>query len=563
MSKTPIHKQLDSIQRLEQQIQVKKNILLNKAITSTLPNDIIKASTIIDNVEKRNTVNKKSYILDPHSFNNSFGYKDKPFSLSYEMLKKTSFMVPVVRAIIGTRADQVAAFCEPQSDKYSTGFIIRRKEQYFSKDTKPSSREDIAKVSKITDFILNCGSNNSFESDDFDTFVRKLVNDTLTYDQMTFEVVNDRRGRPHEFFAVDASTIRIADSYDDDSYKLKERKQILGYYPNYCQIYNGNVTADFYPWEMCFGVRNPVSNIYSNGYGVSEIEILINTITSMLWADEYNRRFFSQGSAPKGFFKFKSEVGIGDDRLSQFKQQWQGMMAGVQNSWKTPVLEGDIDWVSLHQSNSDMEFAKWQEYLIKLTTAIYRIDPAEINFPLSGSSDAKPMFEGNNEARLKHSKDKGLYPLLKFIQRRINKFIVSRIDPEFEFVFVGMDGNDQETELEQDIKMMSNFMTIDEIRIKRGMKPLGDEKGGELVANSIWYQSQQAKQMQEQQQQQMDQGGGIGEEGDDGEYDDEEQGDDNGNEDGGQPNGERDEETYDENPFEKAFNSYLVELNKS
>jgi hypothetical protein len=542
MKNLPIHKQLESLEKVEQQLGVRKNILLNKAIVSTHPTDIIKASSIIDNVQKRDHSQKKSYIIDPYSFNNSFGYKDKPYAMSYEMLKKTSFMVPIVRAIIGTRADQIASFCEPQSDKYSTGFIVRKKQPFYTTTPLQQTKEEIKKSIEITDFILNCGTNNSFESDDFDGFMRKIVNDSLTYDQMTFEVINDRRGKPHEFVAVDASTIRIADSYDDDNYRKNDRDKILGYYPSFCQIQDGNVSADFYPWEMCFGVRNPVTNIYSNGYGVSEIEILINTITSMLWSDEYNRKFFSQGSAPKGFFKIKGDTAINDGRLSQFKQQWQGMMAGVQNSWKTPVLEGDIDWVSLHQSNQDMEFAKWQEYLIKLTTAIYRIDPAEINFPLSGSSDAKPMFEGNNEARLKHSKDKGLYPLLKFIQRRINKHIVSRIDPQYEFIFVGMDGVDQATELEQDIKMMSNFMTIDEVRIKRGLEPLGEEKGGNTIGNSIWYQGQQAQQ----QQQQMEQGGGEAQQEGDDQFDQDQEG----------------QEDYEENPFEKAFSDYVVALNK-
>jgi hypothetical protein len=534
----PIHKQLDSLQSLKQQLEVRENILLNKALVSTHPTDIIKASSIIDNVEQRHQSNKKAYMVDPYAFNNSFGYKDKPYSMSYEMLKRISFQVPIVRAIIGTRSDQVASFCEPQSDKYSTGFIIRKKQPFYSKESRQASRDEIMKANKITDFVLNCGMNNSFESDDFDTFIRKIINDSLTYDQLTFEVVNDRRGRPFEFYAVDASTIRIADSYDDDNYKKKdERKQILGYYPNYCQIHDGIVTSDFYPWEMCFGIRNPVTNIYSNGYGVSEIEMLINTITSMLWSDEYNRRFFSQGSAPKGFFKFKSETAVNDGRLAQFKQQWQGMMAGVYNSWKTPVLEGDIDWVSLHTSNQDMEFSKWQEYLIKLTSAIYRIDPAEVNFPLSGGSDTKPMFEGNNEARLKHSKDKGLYPLLKFLQRRINKHLISRIDPEYEFVFVGMDGVDQQTELDNDIKMMSNFMTVDEIRIKRGLSPLGEEKGGNQIANSILYQSQAAK----------DQKAIMGMMGG-GQEEDQFDAEDDGN--------------YEEDPFKKAFDDYIVGLNK-
>lgn len=554
-----IHEQLDSVMKVEKMLEIKKNVLLNKALQSSHPNDIIKASTMIEGVEKRDTSDKKAYLLDPNEFNNTMGYKDKPFSLSYQILKRISYTVPIIRAIITTRIDQIASFCEPQSDKYSTGFIIRKKQPYFnSKAQSEIKKAEADKIEEITNFILNCGVDNSFEADDFDTFIRKIVNDSLTYDQMTFEVVTDRKGRPCKFYAVDASTARIIDSYNDDEYDGKERQQKMGYYPSFCQIRDSVITAEFYPWEMCFGVRNPTTNIYNNGYGVSEIEILVNTITSMLWSDEYNRRFFSQGSAPKGFFKIKQGVAMNDARLNQFKQQWQSMMAGVYNSWKTPVLEGDIDWVDLQKTNNDMEFSKWQEYLIKISCAIFKIDPAEINFPLSGSSDAKPMFEGNNEARLKHSKDKGLFPILKFLQRKINKYLVSRYDNDYEFVFTGMEGMSLSDELEMDIKMMANFMTIDEIRIKRGLVPLGDEKGGNVIGNSIWLQNKNAQDQQQQQGQEGEDQGGD-EENKEGDNDDQfTQESDQENPDQENPDQEGNKE---ENPFEKAFDNFLQNLN--
>jgi hypothetical protein len=496
-----IAEQLASKERAESLIQIKKNKLLEKGITSNNPSDILTAKTMLENIEDKNEIKHKSYIIDPNDFNSFLGYKNKTYSLSYNMSRRISYSVPIIRAIIGTRIDQVASFCEPQSDKYSTGFVIRKKKKYFESESDSTpTKEDQAKIQKYTEFILNCGEGSNFQFDDFDTFVRKFINDCLTYDQGTFEVVRNRRGAPANFFATDSSTMRLTDNIEDNSSfydnnglqvaRFGDNKKIKGYKTEYCQLKDGVIVAEYYPWELCFGIRNPTTNIYANGYGVSEIEVLMNTITSMLWGDEYNRRFFSQGSAPKGFIKIKSGTNINNGRVSEFKQQWQSMMSGVYNSWKTPVLEGDIDWVDLQHNNRDMEFSNWQEYLIKISCGIYRIDPAEINFPLSGSSDQKPMFEGNNEARLKHSKDKGLYPLLKFLQRKLNKYVMQQIDPEFELVFCGMDGVNIADELDNDIKMLGNFMTIDEIRIRRGLKPLGEDKGGSIVCNSIWLQNQ-------------------------------------------------------------------------
>lgn len=552
---TSVTEQLNKLNKTEKLLQIKKQTLLEKAITSSNPNDILTAKNVLENIETRKPLEHKAYLIDPNDFNNFLGYKNKPYSLSYQMLRRISYAVPIIRSIIMTRIDQVASFCEPQTDKYSTGFIIRKKRSYAdNKENSEPTKEERAKIERYTEFILNCGEGNNFEFDDFDTFTRKFMNDSLTYDQGTFEVVRNKKGKPVSFIATDSSTMRIADSIDEHFYREKlnensylRRNELRGYLPAYCQIKDNVLVTDFYPWELCFGIRNPTSFINANGYGVSEIEILMNVITSMLWGDEYNRRFFSQGSAPKGFLKVKSGTNLNGGRLSEFKQQWQSMMAGVYQSHKTPILEGDIDWVDLQRNNRDMEFSNWQEYLIKLSCAIFRIDPAEINFPLSGGAEQRAMFEGNNEARLKHSKDKGLYPLLKFYQRKLNKYVVSQLDPEYELVFCGMEGMSIADELDQDIKSMGNFMTIDEIRVRRGMKPLGDENGGNIICNSIWLQDhnmkEQMKQQEEQQNQQMEQAP----EGDQEEVDDQ---------------FEDDQQTFDEdeNPFEKAFNSYMKSI---
>lgn len=448
---------------------------------SNSPSDIIKASKVLSSIDERQPDNdKKSYIIDPMEFNSSFGYKDKPYSLSYNTLKMMS-KTPIVNAIIKTRKNQLADFLEPQADKYSTGFVIRKKKTLGQSD-KENTKADWKRIEEIQNIILNCGVNNSWEGDDFESFGRKLIDDSLTYDQATFEVVRDKKGQIFEFFATDASSYRIAASYDDENYKGIMRPMVKGYYPAYVQIYQGAITNDFYPWDLCFGIRNPTTAIYNAGYGISELEELVSTVTSMLWADDYNKKFFSQGSAPKGLLRVKGQVN--EKQLKAFRQEWLSMVTGVQQAWKTPIVDADIDWIDLQKSNRDMEFSSWSEYLIKITCAIFSIDPNEIGFNLSSSSGSA-MFESNNEAKLTHSKDKGLYPLLKFFQRKFNKFIVSQIDPDFEFLFVGLNGLTIQEELDMEIQKLSNFQTVNEIRNKYGLKPI---KGGDIILNPTFVQ---------------------------------------------------------------------------
>lgn len=562
--------QLDAVNLAKQKLEAKQMVLLQKALTSESPDAIIKANQVLNAIEnKKIGIEPKAFFIDPLQFNANLGYKDKMFSLTYATLLRMS-KTPIINSIIKTRKNQVADFAEPQEDKYSTGFVIRKKHRDGVQTE--MTKEEKKQAYEIAEFLMRGGKDSSWDVDDFDTFIRKIVEDSLVYDQMTFEIIRNRRGEIDRFIATDASTFRIADSFYKEDYDMpffskrggttwaeenEYGKKEHGYYPAYVQVYQNSKVNEFYPWELCFGVRNPSTNIYANGYGCSELEDLINVVTSMLWGDEYNRRFFSQGSAPKGLLRIK---GVNNEAaLQQFRQQWQSMISGVMQSWKTPVVEADVDWIDLQKNNRDMEYNAWMEYLIKQACAIYSIDPSEIGWDISRSGGNSGLFEGSQAERLQHSKDKGLYPLLKFIQRKLNKYIVEQINPDFELVFMGLNGMTIEQELDMDIKKLNSFQTINEIREKWDLKPL---ELGDMPENSIYYQAKAAQQNQQMM------GGGMQQEEEGGnpfdEYADDEEESDNPYDAYEDDEPEFDDEGNEivesrENTLLKAFDNYLKE----
>lgn len=491
--------QIDAVTLAEEKIRAKKMRLIEKAMKSDSPGDMVKANQVIAAIQNKQEDKTKAYFIDPLQFNANLGYKDKVYSITYETLKRMA-KTPIINSIIITRKNQVADFAEPQEDKYSTGFVIRKKKKFGIEQEMSDKDKRIA--FNLTEFLINGGMQEQWMKDDFDTFIRKLVADTLTYDQMTFEIIRNRRGELVAFQATDAATFRIADSYFDKDYdnpyfsrngasNMTDRQdwgpEIHGYRPAYVQIYQTAKINEFYPWELCFGIRNPSTSIHANGYGRSELEDLINTVTSMLYGDEYNRRFFSQGSAPKGLLRVKGTNN--EAALQQFRQQWQSMISGVMQGWKTPVVEADVEWIDMQKNNRDMEYSAWMEYLIKISCATYNIDPIEIGWDISRSNGNSGLFEGSEAERMQHSKDKGLYPLLKFIQRKINRYIISQLNPDFEFVFVGMNGLTVKEELEMDIKKVTNFQTLNEIREKYELKEI---EGGDVPLNGTFIQAKNA-----------------------------------------------------------------------
>jgi len=448
----------------------------------------------------------KALVEDPIGVLTAMGYKDKPYSLSYDILRRMASKNAVIAAIITTRVNQVSSFTVPaRFSRAGIGYEIRLRDP-----SETPNKQDKEVITSIEKFLENTGYDNSNDRDDFDTFIRKIVRDRLTYDQVAFEIVPDRKGRPAEFYAIDASTIRIANEelkpeFDPNINKNDEIK--------YVQVINGSIQAYFTSAELAFGTANPRTDIYVAGYGYSELEMLIQQITSHLWAEEYNSRFFSQGGTTKGILNLKGNANapISPHQLNSFKRQWLSQVSGMTGAWKTPVVSVDgLEYINVSQSNREMEFEKWMNYLINIACAVFQIDPSEINFPNrggSGGSGGGGLGDGGIEDRLKHSKDKGLRPLLRYVESLVNKYLVSKFDERYVFSFVGLDQKSEKEIVELQAQRVKVYKTVNEIRSEEGLKPL---EGGDIILDPTYIQY-----LGQQQQAEMMSGGMGGDDDDD------------------------------------------------
>lgn len=504
---------INSIDSQLSKLNIAKSLAIQKSLHSTDVEEIYKAQQYLQQIESRDkNVAPQSILIDPNQFDNN-GYKNKSaFKLSYDMLRAMA-NVPIIKAIIETRKEQVCSFMEPQKDKYSQGFIIRPKKYKMSDSGIKLTSYQEERVEYLTNFILNCGNNsNIWHGDNIISFTRKFIADCLSMDQGSFEIIRDKSGEVCEFLAIDGSTIRLSDYFNEESNKKQDnfnnsikKGEKLGYMPYYVQVYQGRILAEFYPWELCVGMRNPSSSIYSNGYGRSELEDLIENTTSLLNADQYNANYFKVGANPKGILKVNG-ANINPAKVDEMRNHWQATMAGVKNAHKLMVVDAEkMDFISTQQSNKDMEYGKYQEFLIKIACAHYKIDPSEIGFSMSGSSTGSTGLGGEGiEEKITHSKDKGLKPLVKFYFNLLNNYIINQLDPDYEIVPGGLDVETPAQELENDVKAVTNWATINEIRRKRGM---ADIEGGDIICNPMFLQSKmmdQQNSMQNQSNQYMD-----------------------------------------------------------
>jgi hypothetical protein len=422
----------------------------------------------------------KTLLYDPFQLVELLGWKERPTGLAYTMLDNMVRRTPPIQAMIQTRLSQVARHCRVQENSHGIGFRVQHRDKKTN-----LSRAARRKAESIQQAILTTTTQDAgIGRDNFEMFSRKAIYDSLVFDQACWEIVPSKKGKPHSWQVADAKTIRLADT--DELFLTRKSDRAI----RTVQILDGQVINEYPAREMAWMIRNPRSSIQAQGYGTSELEMLVHVITAMLWAFQYNQKFFSQGSTPKGMINFKGQ--LPGRQLAAFRRFFYQMLAGVENAWRTPVVNAEqgVEWISMQESNRDMEFSQWYDFLLKLSGGMYLMDTAEIGFKYGNEND-RSLFESGNEQKITVSKDKGLKPLLVTYENSLNRTIVQELDPDFELRFMGLESLTEKEQAELEKTQGETFLLIDEIREKHGRKPLANGEG-QVLNSPTWMQNHQA-----------------------------------------------------------------------
>jgi HK97 family phage portal protein len=431
-------------------------------------------------------------------------YKDAPSSRGMfnllEQLKLWGRKNIILNSIINTRVNQVSLFCTPArySDR-GMGYEVRLRDPLET----PSSH-DKATIKRIEDFIEHTGKvKDDFTRDGFRTFVKKVTRDRLVYDKINFELIYDKQGNLVRYKAVDASTIYVA--VDEHGHEPKGKDAT-----KYVQILENKKVAEFKANEMAWEVHNPRTDITIGRYGYPELEIAMNHLQYHENTEIFNARFFAQGGTTRGLLHIKVGQEQSHTALQAFRREWTNMFSGINGAWKIPVITAeDVKFVNMTQSSKDMEFEKWLNYLINVICSIYQIDPSEINFPNRGGAtghSGNTLNEGSQKEKTRDSKDKGLEPLLKFIEDAVNKYIVSQFGDKYMFTFVGGDAQTENQIIDILAKKAAIGLTINDVREELGKPPI---EGGDVTLAGVHVQRlgqlMQQEQMKQQRQMEMHQ----------------------------------------------------------
>lgn len=458
-------------------------------------------------------IGRKAIIDDPYFdlMGTQVNFKHKLTRISNKTLKEVSVRDWLISAIIQCRVDTLLRFSRPEHRKFEMGFRFVKKDH-----DSHYTEEERAEIAALEDFVYNCGRKEKTPADDrmlFGEFLKLVGRDALTFGHVAVEKVKTRAGGMHRFRPLPAESVYLINknlskaqvnsnavkSYqattpksDNDPKKDQIVNEVPNDYYKYVQVsYDMKPLATFGDEDMIFKLFNPQNFADSQGYCYSPLELAIINITNHLNVENYNANFFTHGYAARGVLHLKGTVT--QQQLANFRRTFYNSITGQQHAWRTPIIAGleEVEWVPMSASAREMEYINFNNHLMRILCAQFQIDPTELGLDyLISASGRAPMQQANNEYKIIYSRERGLVPILMFVEDLINCDILPSIDKglsdKYKFVFTGMTDETPQTEIAQMQAEMTVWKTMNDL-LQQSQKDKMNEPAANLPLNQAFW----------------------------------------------------------------------------
>jgi hypothetical protein len=138
-----------------------------------------------------------------------------------------------------------------------------------------------------------------------------------------------------------------------------------------------------------------------------------------------------------------------------------------------------------------MEYINFNNHLLRIICSQFQIDPVELGLDyLVSASGRAPMQQANNEYKIEYSRERGLYPILMFIEDMVNSDILPALDKElalrYKFIFTGYTDESPQTEIAQMQAEMTVFKTMNDLLVQAQKKKIKEPAADLPLNQSFW-----------------------------------------------------------------------------
>jgi HK97 family phage portal protein len=341
-------------------------------------------------------------------------------------------------------------------------------------------------IQHVKSFFENPNTN----KESFEEVRRKYIRDVLEIDAGVINKIFNQAEEMVEIVARDGATFTknpdIYGMYTDrddiifDANIVNEPKEMRLMEPGWITAADAREKAAYfqYGWitgarpvpfgkrEIVWLERHPRTDSI---YGRSPVEILADTIQTLIYAIEHNLEYFNDNSIPKGV------IGLDNSdtkELQAFKDQWkeQQRKKDTAGNWKKifhhiPVVGKIPKFERIQFTNSEMELLEGQRWWAKMVWACFGVTAVELGY----TEDAKGL--ANQIVQSNVFRKRAINPLLRLEEYRINKEIISEFGYDglkFKFLMFDVEEETKKANLYK-IQLDAGIVTINEVRQKEGM----------------------------------------------------------------------------------------------
>jgi hypothetical protein len=501
---------------------------IKKAVTDSLRKDIedltkSESDRLSDSSQPKNEVQdqeqlvgSKAILTDPyydHAAHNYFLSKSKISRIANRTLREISMRDWLVNAILQIRCDTVLRFSRPQEKKYDMGYRFVK-----ANHNEPVTQEDIDNIRMLEDYIYHCGRTDATPRGEemlFGEFVKLITWDALTFGHIAVEKVLTRKGSLHRFRPLPAETVyRVNPNVSKDAVENQAKVALELYhkkrsdndprgdgqintpdmeYLKYVQqTMDMRVVNVFGDEDMVFKLFNPKNFADSNGYAISMVEQAVIMITNHLNVESYNANYFTHGYAARGILHLKGTVT--QNTLASFRRQFYNTISGSNNAWRTPIVSGldDVQWIPMSGSAREMEYINFNSHVMRSICAQFQIDPIEVGLDYLTTANGRAASQAKESGQFKitYSRERGLLPILYFIEDLINQDVLPALDKElaskYKFKFVGYTDDTAQTDISLRQAQMTVFSSMNDLLKNEDRKPI-DHPIADLPLNQAFW----------------------------------------------------------------------------
>jgi Phage portal protein len=348
-------------------------------------------------------------------------------SVSFGELRALADALPLLRAVIETRKDQLAA----------QSFAIRAR----NREDSPASSQAI---DQVTRFLARPDRRHSFAD-----WLRMLLEEMLVIDAATIYPRYNRGGSLYALDVIDGATIKPLIGEDGRSPDAPD--------PAYQQILKGIPAADFSAEELLYLPRNLRAHRL---YGMSPVEQIAFTINIALRRDTSTLDYYRAGSAPDAFATLPKEWTA--DQIRSFQDYFDALMSGnLARRRQTKFMPADFKLIEARQPPLKDQYDEWLARIICYA------------FSVPVSPFVSQVNRATGETLRQQATQEGLVPLKAWVKDALDHVIQECMaEPSLEFVWVGDDAVDP-LEQAQTLQILvgAGIKTREEARADLGLGP--------------------------------------------------------------------------------------------